>query len=228
MEKLSLIVDVPRANGSGTSNSGKAARIAFHDTKLLAEILEIDQVLIERLKNLLIAVSSKMPIDVLKFNEFCNETANIYITNYSKYPMTVTLHKLLMHGGQIISHSIVPLGMLSEEVTENANKNYKFNRMHHARLDSREHNILDVFNRSMDCSDPLISSISLEKRIKRKTKELPQEVKNLLIFTKVEGTEGEENVEDVECERDLGDEEDEFHEFSDHFELDCEDNTETF
>lgn len=196
-ERLNLVVDVPRGNGSGTSNTGNVSRRAFENTELLAEILEIDLTLIKNLKTILLTVSSHYSIDPVKFDAFCIETARRYIEIYNRFPMTVTLHKIFIHGAQIISNAILPIGMMSEEAAEASNKNYKTNRLKHARLDSREHTMHDVFTRSMDTSDPLISSIRLVKRLKqKKRKNIPNDVKALLIFDQNEDEHVSEDEEE--------------------------------
>ncbi|XP_046145732.1 uncharacterized protein LOC123989064 [Osmia bicornis bicornis] len=87
--------------------------------------------------------------------------------------MPPTVHKVLIHGRQIVEHSVLPPGCLGEEGPEARNKIYKYDRQFHARKDSRNHNLQDIFNRAMETSDPLISSISLRNRIqKRKLKKL--------------------------------------------------------
>lgn len=86
--------------------------------------------------------------------------------------MPSTVHKILMHGAEIISTSLLPVRMLGEEASEARNKDYKRYRKDHSRKHNRETNLEDTFYRIMDTSDPVVSSISLEKRIKNK-KQLP-------------------------------------------------------
>ena len=96
---------------------------------------------------------------------------------YSWYPMTATVHKILVHGSQLIESSVLPIGSLGENASEARNKFYKRDRQFHARQNSRENNLTDVFNMAMDSSDPFISSINLNKKMSQKTKlRLPKEV----------------------------------------------------
>ena len=60
---------------------------------------------------------------------------------------------------------MVLLGCAGEYASEARNKFYKKERIEHARKDSREHNIADVFNRAMDSSDALLSNPYLSKDI---------------------------------------------------------------
>ena len=44
---------------------------------------------------------------------------------YPWYPMTLTLHKILIHGCEVIELSTLPLDMFSEEAQETTNKVFK-------------------------------------------------------------------------------------------------------
>jgi len=95
--------------------------------------------------------------------------------------MSATVHKVLMHGYQIIEASILPLGVLGENASEARNKYYKSDRRLHARKSSRQNNMAVVFHRAMDSSDPLVSSIYLTKRLVQQNKlPLPADVIQLL------------------------------------------------
>ena len=48
-DEIGLLVDTPRAGGSGTSNTGNTARKAFQNESKFAEILGIDPELIHRI-----------------------------------------------------------------------------------------------------------------------------------------------------------------------------------
>jgi hypothetical protein len=72
--------------------------------------------------------------------------------------------------------------MLSEQAGESRNKLYKQDREHHARKTNRKANLLDVFNRAMDSSDPVISDYSLVSRREMKKKlPLPSAALDLLL-----------------------------------------------
>lgn len=82
--------------------------------------------------------------------------------------MPATLHKILIHGADIISTSIVPVGMLGEEASEACNKDYKNFRQNHSRKMNRTTTLTDVFYRLMDTSDVIISTINLNSRLHKK------------------------------------------------------------
>lgn len=82
--------------------------------------------------------------------------------------MPATVHKILIHAADIMKNSLLPIGMLGEEASEARNKNYKQYRRDHSRKNNRTANLTDIFNRIMDTSDPIISSLSLDSRLKKK------------------------------------------------------------
>lgn len=68
--------------GTGNSNSGPVARRAFSDPELLAEILELNVNLIERVSTILIALSCQLHLNIDFFSAFCDETAVLYVSKY--------------------------------------------------------------------------------------------------------------------------------------------------
>jgi hypothetical protein len=75
----------------------------------------VDLSLIKNCKIILEVISSGHKINVEKFNKFATETAELYVKLYGWYPMTPTLHKVLIHGPAIIENAMLPIGQLSEE-----------------------------------------------------------------------------------------------------------------
>jgi hypothetical protein len=90
--------------------------------------------------------------------------------------MPASVHKVLVHGADIISGAILPIGQLSEEAQESRNKDLNSFRRSHSRKMSRSSTNEDVFNLLPVSSDPLISS--LRKLLKKATKTyLPEALK---------------------------------------------------
>lgn len=174
--ELGLKVDQPK-QGSGNTNDGNTARRAFHEEEIFADICGLDVDIVHRLHVILTAVSCKSEIDSIKFGTYCHETAELLIQLYPWYKMPVSVHILLVHGGVILSSSVLPIGMMSEEAQEARNKDNKMYRRKHARKTSRVDNMSDVFHRLMVTGDIVISSISLKAP---QTKPLPKEVKEML------------------------------------------------
>lgn len=177
---MGLHVDKPKANGSGNTNDGNTARRAFSRTDLLASITGINIDFLKNLHIILIALSSEFEIDAQRFRAHCIKTSEIFFQNYEWYSMSATIHNLLVHSSEIIEASVVPVGCLAENASEARNKYYKKDRTGHARKDSRVHNILDMYHRAMDGSDPYISSLCVQERIKSSKKlPFPREVFDL-------------------------------------------------
>lgn len=110
--------------------------------------------------------------------------------------MPASVHKILIHGAQVINHFTVPIGQLSEEAQESRNKDLKRYRRDHTRKCSRTILNLDLIRRLLVSSDPLISS--MRKSPKKETKNLSQDAKFLLSLD-----DGEEM--DSEDEHDVSD-----------------------
>lgn len=155
------------------------------------------------------ALSTHYPVNLEEFGNMCQATKAIYMEHYSNIPMNVSLHKLLDHGVEIIMNSILPPSYFCEEAAEAKNKLYRNDRENHARKTSRIHNLNDVFKRANLTSDPKISSISLDKSIKKKKKFAPMslELQNLLITdTQENGQDDSGNCSQLEEEEEEADE----------------------
>jgi len=132
-EMLSLRVSQPKPGGYGNTNTGNTARRAFKDVDVLSKITGLKSELLYKLKIILIVINSKHDINDQKFEKYALQTALLYIDAYPWYPMTATLHKILVHGADIIRTSIFPIGMLGEEASEATNKFYKNDQINHTR-----------------------------------------------------------------------------------------------
>lgn len=161
-----LLVDMPKAN-FGNTNDGNTSRRFFENTKLAAEITGISHELIYRFKVILETISSGHKIDVGKYDNYALDTAKLYVELYGWHPMTPTMHKILIHGASIIENALLPIGQLSEEAAEARNKHFRSYRQNFARKFSREECNLDVYQRLLLTSDPLLSSMRSVKKISR-------------------------------------------------------------
>lgn len=170
---------MPRDGGAGTSNTGSAARRLFSEPEKFATALELDVKLIRDFRTIIIAHQDLNPD---KFQEVCKRISNVYAKDFSWARPSSAIHKVLAHGSDLIRVSPLPLGVLSEEGAESKNKDYRNDRLHHARKSGRKQNLSDVFHRSMETSDPLVSMVSATKRRDAcKTQPLPAEVQELLL-----------------------------------------------
>ena len=157
-EKMGLVVDMPRAGGAGTTNDGNTARRAFRDPEMLSQITGVDLNLITRFSVILQAISSSRPVDADKFDAYALETAKLFSDLYSWFYMPASLHKLLIHGGEVIRSLLLPIGCYSEEAQESRNKDNRLYRIKHARKTSRTATITDQFCYLLITSDPSVSN----------------------------------------------------------------------
>jgi len=88
--------------------------------------------------------------------------------------MPTTVHKLLIHGAQIIASSLLPIGQMSEDAQESCNKYIKKFREDFSRKCTRTQTMEDVFLRLLVTLDPFISS--LRKLPQKKLKSLSPEI----------------------------------------------------
>lgn len=70
--------------------------------------------------------------------------------------MPTTVHKLLIHGPQIIASALLPIGQLFEKAQESRNKDIKKYREGFSQKCSREKTMEDVLNWLLVSSDPYI------------------------------------------------------------------------
>lgn len=177
-QRLGLRADEPRADGSGNANDGNTARRAFRSSAEFAACTGVDEQLIRDLYVILQAISCFYKLDSSALSTFCQLTARRYVELYGWYPMPTTLHKLLAHSAAVVQSCHLPIGMMSEEAAEAANKRVRQYRLDHTRKDSRLHTMSDLVGYLLVASDPLLSSSGLQRRreaaARRKGKLLPE------------------------------------------------------
>ena len=78
--------------------------------------------------------------------------------------MSTTLHKLLLNSAALVDSCHLPIGVMSAEAAEAANKRLRQYRLRHTRRDSRLHTTSDLFGYLLVASDPLASSLGLQRR----------------------------------------------------------------
>lgn len=154
---MGLIVDKPKAGGSGTSNDGNTARKFFSKSEMSANIKGLDKKLIIRCSSILKAMSSGYNINPSKFRDYALDTAKLLIEKYPWYYLPPSVHKVLLHAPEIIKNCLVSIRELSEEAAEAKNKDIKLFRMRHTRKISRVLTNTDLLNRLLLSSDPFIT-----------------------------------------------------------------------
>ena len=153
-----MLVDVPK-QGYGSSNDENIARRFFENSRVSASITGIDQNLIDKFHVILQVISCGFDITVVKFEEYALSSARRFVELYPWYYTPTSMHKILIHGSQIIESFLLPIGKMSEEAQESSNKFIKKFRQDFSRKCSRTKTMEDVFCRLLVTSDPLISSL---------------------------------------------------------------------
>ena len=128
VEKLGIVVDRPKSGGSGSSNNGNCARRFFRNYTVVAGILGLEEELLKRLFTILCTFSCFQEINADKLEQYCLETAELFVEKYPWFSMPQGLHKILIHSHQVVRSKNLPIGMLSEEAQEANNKEFKATR----------------------------------------------------------------------------------------------------
>ena len=162
--QLGLVVDQRREGGFGTTNTGNVVRKAFANAEKTAAICGVSTMLVSNLDVIRRTLASGQDIHPEKFEAFCDETLNEYMSTVNWYNIPPTLHKVLVHGKDIVEATPMPVGWTSEEGSESNTKFAQKFHTNHTRKTSQEDTMSDLFNRLMDISDPVIVSHSKEKK----------------------------------------------------------------
>lgn len=182
-QQTGLLVDTVR-QGSGNSNDGNTARRFFKNPKQASEITGVNQALIYRFSVILQAISCGYSVNTEKFRKYAFETAELFVKLYEWYNMPASVHKILIHGADVMETLLLPIGLLSEEALEARHKECRYFRQHNARKTSRKNNVEDLLHALLLTSDMVISS----KRPlpKKKLCNLMKDVQDLLNLPEVQ------------------------------------------
>lgn len=176
-QKTGLLVDTVK-QGSGNTNDGNTARRFFKDPKQTAEITGVNEELIFRFSVILQTISCGHDVDTEKYRKYAVDTAKLFVSLYKWYCMPSSVHKILLHGADVMESLLIPIGQLSEDALEARHKEFRYFREHHTRKMSRRENVEDLMHTLLITSDMLISSLRpLPKKI---VNTLSTEVQNLL------------------------------------------------
>lgn len=172
-----MLVDVSKQH-FGNTNDGNTSRRFFANAEKAADITGVDVRLIKRCGVILDCINSSLAINSDKFGIYTSETFDFFLDNYGWYTLPVTVHKVLCHGREIISSSIIPVGQMSEEAQETRNKEIRKYRESFTRKISRNATNRDLLNRLQISSDLVISSCRVSP--KKKLNPIRSEVRSLL------------------------------------------------
>lgn len=157
-EQMGIRVDAVQ-QGTGSSNVGNTSRRFFSNPQVVADITGVKEELIDRFRIILQIITCGQRINTSKFKNFAWDTAKLFVEQYSWYYMPVTVHKILIHGKDIMDAALLPIGLLSEEAEEARNKDYRRYRLMFSRKCNRVATNTDVFHRLLVSSDPYITNI---------------------------------------------------------------------
>jgi len=115
---MGLIVDQPKP-GFGSTNDGNTTRRFFENSSTSASITGVDEDFIKRFHVILQVISCGHEIDLIKFQDYALQTARNFVQLYPWFHMPTSVHKILIHGAQIINSSLLPIG-LSRTTSANA------------------------------------------------------------------------------------------------------------
>lgn len=155
--QLQLNVDIVK-QGSGTTNTGNVGRAFFEKAGQVSELIGVKKDIIERLYTVLQVISCGNEIDLIKFKTFCIETAKECINSYPWYKMPPSVHKVLIHGCDIMKEFNAPMIWFSEEPQEAQNKVFRKARSEHSRMYQRSITNEDIMHYELISSDPVITS----------------------------------------------------------------------
>lgn len=188
-KSLGLNVDKPKA-GSGTTNDGNTARRFFEEYQKSSAITGVDADIIHHFYNILQTISCGYAICTHSFRQYALQLAKQIVCKYPWYNMPTLIHKLLIHGPEIIDSSLLPIGQMSEDAQESCNKFIKIYRRDFSRQNFRKKTMEDVFLRFFIASDPYVSSC--RKLPAKPLKSLSPEVLSLLSSPKESRNKDEE------------------------------------
>lgn len=84
-------------------------------------------------------------INLIKFKEYTLVTVRTFVELYPWFYMPTSVHKLLLHGTEIIAHALLPIGQMSEDAQESCNKYIKRYREDHAKMQQNKDNARSYF-----------------------------------------------------------------------------------
>jgi putative intracellular protease/amidase len=98
------------------------ARKAFANAEKTAAICGVPTMLVSNLDVIWRTLASSQPINPEKFGELCEKTLEQYMSCAQWYDIPPSLHRVLVHGKEIVEATPLPIGMTSEEGAESNTK----------------------------------------------------------------------------------------------------------
>lgn len=98
---MSLLVDIPHPGG-GNTNNGNTARRFFQQPKLASDLTGVIEELITSFGVILKTMACGYKVNTEAFETYCWQTAKIFVDKYPWSYMPSSIHKILIHGSDII------------------------------------------------------------------------------------------------------------------------------
>lgn len=144
--------------GYGSSTTGPNVQRALKDPQKCAQILDIDLQFVETIFNLCNLLRSKSKPEKSVWMKNVKFAYKHYKENYSHFcSLTPSIHKIFVHGWEIINHFEYGPGTYSEESQEAMNKVFRKVRLNHARKTSLKDMIYDIFVYFYCFTDPIVN-----------------------------------------------------------------------
>jgi hypothetical protein len=171
------------------------ARKAFANAEKTAAICGVSTMLVSNLDVIWRTLASSQPINPEKFGELCEKTLEQYMSCAQWYDIPPSLHRVLVHGKEIVEATPLPIGITSEEGAESNTKFARRFHENHTRKTSQEDTMSDLFHRMMDISDPIVVAMSPQPKAMPE-KYLPPDMAELLLTSEFDPIANSSGTED--------------------------------
>ena len=122
--EMGLLVGIVKKDSSNSNDENTGCRFFLSASKSAA-ITELDEELISRCDTVLQTLSCGYAIHLLAFQEYAIDMARYYARLYPWFPMPASVHRILIHGTDVIAVALLPIGMLSKEAMKARNKDFR-------------------------------------------------------------------------------------------------------
>lgn len=181
-EKVGIVVDKVKP-GFGTTNTGNIAKRFFSQPDIVAEILQLPIQLVNNFSIITRLLNLQIPLNWKNVTPLLQNTKKLWIEHLSWFPMPPSIHKVLEHAPQIGLSTQLTFGELSEDCGEAAHKVIPRTRMDSIRKNSKIKGMEDLMVHLLLRSSPTISTINIDRIIKREAKGLSPDLLHYVYLT---------------------------------------------
>jgi hypothetical protein len=111
------------------------------------------------------------------------------------YDIPPSLHRVLVHGKEIVEATHLPIGITCKEGAESNTKFARRFHENHTRKTSQEDTMSDLFHQMMDFSDPIVVAMSPQTKTMPE-KHFPPEMAELLLTSEFDPSQDSSEQED--------------------------------